>query len=68
VRTGEYIPAAHELTKLFEAAGYAVCGLAYSTRRIQQKQGHDMARKNNLARRSRVPLTDISTVVTLRRV
>jgi hypothetical protein len=67
VKTGEMIAASYLLTRTFDDAGYEVMKSAWSTRRIQQKQGHDMAVKNNLARRTRIILTDISTVVTLRR-
>ena len=68
VAAGEYIPAAHRLTRAFEDAGYILHAMAYSTRRIQQIQGHHMAVKNNRARRYRIMLTDISEIVTLKRV
>ncbi|MCY3784360.1 MAG: hypothetical protein OXG79_11310 [Chloroflexi bacterium] len=44
--------------------GYELYDVVYSSRRIQRRQGRRIAILNNQARRSRVPLTDISEVLT----
>ena len=49
---------------LFRDSGYLLYDTAYSSRRTQQKQGRQMAIMNNQARRARVPMTEISEVLT----
>ena len=49
---------------IFRDAGYQLYDTTYASRRIQQKQGRQMAILNNLARRARVPMTEISEVMT----
>lgn len=49
---------------IFRGAGYKLYDIAYASRRTQQKQGRRMSILNNRARRARVPMTDISEVLT----
>ncbi|MDZ4786434.1 MAG: hypothetical protein SGJ02_10200 [bacterium] len=53
---------------LWESAGYTLYDKAYSSRRIQQNQTPQMARMNNHAKANRIMLTDITEVLTFRRV
>jgi ParB family chromosome partitioning protein len=48
----------------FTHNGYELSDLAYASRHIQQAQGVGMANLNNVAKRSRIMLTDISEVMT----
>ena len=49
---------------IFRGAGYHLYDTTYASRRTQQKQGRRMAILNNQARRARVPMTEISEVLT----
>ncbi len=49
---------------IFRDVGYQLYDIAYASRRTQQKQGRRMAILNNQARRARVPLTEVSEVLT----
>ena len=49
---------------IFRGAGYQLYDTAYTSRRAQQEQSRQMAILNNQARRARVPLTEISEVLT----
>ncbi|MEH2351221.1 MAG: hypothetical protein V7K55_25085 [Nostoc sp.] len=53
---------------LWELAGYILYDKAYSSRRIQQNQTPQMARMNNQAKANQIMLTDITEVLTFRRV
>ena len=53
---------------LWESAGYLLYDKAYSSRRIQQTQTPQMARMNNQAKANQIMLTDITEVLTFRRV
>ncbi|MEG4800215.1 hypothetical protein QUB63_03950 [Microcoleus sp. ARI1-B5] len=53
---------------LWESAGYTLYDKAYSSRRIQQNQTPQMARMNNQAKANRIMLTDITEILTFRRV
>jgi ParB family chromosome partitioning protein len=53
---------------LWELAGYLLYDKAYSSRRIQQDQTPQMARMNNQAKANQIMLTDITEVLTFRRV
>jgi ParB family chromosome partitioning protein len=53
---------------LWELAGYSLHDKAYSSRRIQQHQTPQMARMNNHAKANRIMLTDITEVLTFRKV
>ena len=50
--------------RIWSRNGYRLYDVVYSSRRIQRRQGRRIAILNNHARRSRVPLTDISEVLT----
>ncbi|NES20599.1 MAG: hypothetical protein F6K41_17120 [Symploca sp. SIO3E6] len=52
----------------WESAGYILHDKAYSSRRIQQHQTPQMARMNNHAKANRIMLTDITEILTFRRV
>ncbi len=47
---------------------YILHDKAYSSRRIQQNQSPHMARMNNKAKANRIMLTDITEILTFRRV
>jgi hypothetical protein len=66
--TGEAILAPRLIQRAFEDAGYVLHDMAYASRRIQQTQTPAMAMMNNYAREQRVMLTDISEVLTFRKV
>ncbi|MEP0754838.1 hypothetical protein NDA03_21725 [Trichocoleus sp. Lan] len=53
---------------LWESAGYILYDKTYSSRRIQQNQNPSMARMNNHAKANRIMLTDITEVLTFRKV
>ena len=53
---------------IFRDVGYQLYDTTYASRRTQQKQGRRMAILNNQARRSRVPMTEISEVLTFIKV
>lgn len=50
--------------QIWAKSGYRLHDVVYASRRIQQRQARKMAILNNLARRRRVPLSDISEVLT----
>ena len=50
--------------RIWSSCGYQLYDVVYSSRRIQRRQGRRIAILNNHARRSRVPLADISEVLT----
>ena len=50
--------------RIWSRNGYRLHDVVYSSRRIQRRQGRKMAILNNHARRARVPLADISEVLT----
>ena len=52
------------LRRIWSASGYHLHDVAYASRRVQRRQGRRMAILNNHARRQRVPLSDISEVLT----
>jgi ParB family chromosome partitioning protein len=56
------------IRSLWESAGYILHDKAYSSRRIQQNQTPHMARMNNKAKANRIMLTDITEILTFRRV
>ncbi|MEG4962813.1 MULTISPECIES: hypothetical protein [unclassified Microcoleus] len=56
------------IRSLWESAGYILHDKAYSSRRIQQNQTPQMARMNNQAKANRIMLTDITEILTFRRV
>ena len=64
ITTGERTLFPEIVRGIFRNAGYDLYDIAYASRRTQQKQGRRMGVLNNEARRSRVPLTDISEVLT----
>ena len=56
------------IRSLWESAGYILHDKAYSSRRIQQNQTPHMARINNHAKANKILLTDITEILTFRRV
>ncbi len=56
------------IRSLWELAGYVLYDKAYSSRRIQQNQTPQMARMNNQAKGNQIMLTDITEIITFRRV
>ncbi len=56
------------IRSLWELAGYILYDKAYSSRRIQQSQTPQMARMNNQAKANQIMLTDITEILTFRRV
>jgi ParB family chromosome partitioning protein len=56
------------IRSLWESAGYTLYDKAYSSRRIQQNQSPQMARMNNHAKSNRIMLTDITEILTFRRI
>jgi hypothetical protein len=58
-----------DIIRIFwESAGYILYDKAYSSRRIQQHQTPHMARMNNHAKANRIMLTDITEILTFRKV
>ena len=64
IATGERILFPEIVRRIFRQAGYKLYDVTYASRRTQQRQGRKMAILNNHARRSRVPMADISEVLT----
>ena len=64
INTGQRILFPEIVRRVFQEAGYSLYDTVYSSRRTQQRQGREMGILNNRARRQRVPLTDISEVLT----
>ncbi len=55
------------IRECWKGAGYALYQEAYSSRRIQRTQNPTMAKLNNLAKEKRIPLTDITVILTFER-
>ena len=68
IATGQRILFPDAVRSIFRDAGYRLYDTTYASRRTQQKQGRRMAILNNQARRARVPMTDISEVLTFIKV
>ncbi len=66
IKTGEVVLTTAVVREAFLSAGYVLHDLAYASRRIQQDQSPGMGIKNNMAKRNRTMLTDISEVQTFR--
>ena len=62
--TGERILFPEIIRRTFQQSGYQLYDVAYASRRTQQKQGRRMGILNNAARRTKVPMADISEVLT----
>lgn len=67
LNTGKIVLAPRIIQQAFEANGYSLHDVVYSSRRIQQQQTPTMAMTNNKAKRSRTMLTDIAEILTFRR-
>lgn len=59
---------AENVRECWRSAGYKLYIETYSSRRIQQSQHPTMARMNNVAKERRLPLTDITLIMTFERV
>jgi len=68
VANGLIVMVTDTIRYLWESAGYILHDKAYSSRRIQQHQTPQMARMNNHAKANRIMLTDITEILTFRRV
>ena len=64
ITDGERLLFPELVRRIWSANGYRLYDVVYSSRRIQRRQGRKMAILNTRARQSRVPLTDISEVLT----
>ena len=64
IADGERLLFPEMVRRIWSGCGYRLYDVVYSSRRIQRRQGRRMAILNNHARRSRVPLADISEVLT----
>ena len=64
ITTGERVLFPDIVRRIFKEAGYWLYDVAYSSRRTQQKQGRQMGILNNRSRREKVPMADISEVLT----
>ena len=64
IADGERLLFPEMVRRIWSSCGYRLYDVVYSSRRIQRRQGRRMAILNNHARRSRVPLADISEVLT----
>lgn len=64
INTGDRILYPDAVRHQFKNAGYQLYDTVYASRRTQQKQGRRMAILNNKARTTRVPMTDISEILT----
>ena len=62
--TGERILFPELIRRIFRQAGYNLYDVTYASRRTQQKQGRGMAILNNRSRSRKLPLADISEVLT----
>lgn len=65
---GKIVVITDMIRSLWESAGYVFYDKAYSSRRIQQNQAVEMARMNNQAKANRIMLTDITEILTFRRL
>ena len=68
VTKGSIVMVTDNIRMWWELAGYSLYDKAYSSRRIQQNQTPNMARINNHAKANRVMLTDITEILTFRRI
>ncbi len=68
VAKGQIVVITDMIRYLWESAGYVFYDKAYSSRRIQQNQAVEMARMNNQAKANRIMLTDITEILTFRRL
>ena len=64
ITTGERTLFPEIVRRLFQQAGYHLYDVVYSSRRTQQRQSRQMGILNNRARRARVPMADMSEVLT----
>ena len=64
ITTGERILFPEIIRRTFQQTGYQLYDVVYASRRTQQRQGRRMGILNNAARRARVPMADISEVLT----
>lgn len=64
ITTGERVLFPEIVRRIFYQAGYELYDVTYASRRSQKKQGRQMGILNNRARRDRVPLADVSEVLT----
>ena len=64
ITTGERILFPEIIRRTFQQTGYQLYDVAYASRRTQQKQGRRMGILNNVARRTKVPMADISEILT----
>ena len=64
IPTGERTLFPDIVRRLFQEAGYRLYDVAYASRRTQQKQSRSMAILNNRVRQKKVPMADISEVLT----
>ena len=62
--TGERTLFPEIVRRLFQEVGYRLYDVVYSSRRTQQTQSRQMGILNNRARRKKVPMADISEVLT----
>ncbi len=64
INTGHRLLFPEIVRQIWYQNDYQLYDIAYASRRPQQKQGYRMAVLNNRAKRNRVPLTDISEILT----
>lgn len=64
IATGERTLFPEIIRRTFQQAGYRLYDVTYASRRTQQRQGRHMGILNNRARRERVPMADVSEVLT----
>lgn len=57
---------AEYIRNCWRSSGYTLYLETYSSRRIQQSQTPTIAKMNNIAKERRLPLTDISLIMTFR--
>lgn len=68
VAKGQILMITDIIRALWESVGYILYDKAYSSRRIQQNQTPHMARMNNQAKANKIMLTDITEVLTFRKI
>lgn len=68
IKQGTIFLATTIVRSAFIEAGYRLHDLAYASRRIQQTQNAGMGKLNNAAKREKIMLTDISEIMTFRRL
>ena len=64
ISTGERTLFPEIIRRIFQQAGYILYDVTYASRRTQQRQGRHMGILNNRARREKVPMADVSEVLT----